>query len=171
MLQLSGMILNRPVLSLRIGRPIATTVSAIFNPDNLKIEGFYCIESQSHKRLILLCQDIRDVLPQGFVVNDQESLSEPEELVRLEHVLKLNFDIIGKQVETTTKHKIGKVNDFAVDIQSMYVQKIYVAQSLLKSFSGGNLGIDRSQIVEITDTRIIINDLEAKVPAGASAVA
>jgi len=171
MLQLSGMVINRPVLSLRIGRAIATTIAAIINPDNLKIEGFYCIDHQNRQRLIVLSQDIRDILPQGIVVNDEEVLTEPHELVRLEKILKINFDLMGKQVETTDKNKVGKVNDYAVDVQSMYIQKVYVSQSLLKSFTTGSLGIDRTQIVEITDKKIVINELEQKVRAQAGAVA
>ncbi len=167
MLQLSSMVLNRPILSLRIGRPVATTVAAIINPDNLKIEGFHCLTTD-RKQLILLSQDIRDLLPQGIIINDDEVLTERSELVRLEKLLKLNFDVLGKLIETTTKHKIGKVNDYATEAQTMYIQKLYVSQSILKSFSGGSLGIDRSQIVEITDNKIIINDLESKVPASAA---
>ncbi|HSX35340.1 MAG TPA: hypothetical protein VLH84_00220 [Patescibacteria group bacterium] len=171
MLQLSGMIVNRPILSLRTGAVIGQTLAPIINPDNLKIEGFYVQDYASRKQLVLLSQDIRDVLPQGVVVNDQEALSDPTELVRLKHVLSLNFELIGKQVVTTGKDKVGKVSDFATETQSMYIQKLYVTQSVFKNFAGGNLGVDRSQIVEITDKQIIIGDLHEKVPVGASAVA
>ena len=171
MLQLSGTLLNRPVLSLRVGVTIATTVGAVINPNNLKIEGFYCQGEKSRQHRILLSQDIRDIMPQGIVVNDQDALSEPEELVRLKDVLHLGFDVIGKTVETTSKEKIGKVSDYAVEIEGLFIQKLYVTQSLFKSFSGGNLGIDRSQIIEITGKTIVINDLHGKVPATARAVA
>ncbi|MET1033602.1 MAG: PRC-barrel domain-containing protein, partial [Candidatus Saccharimonadales bacterium] len=171
MLQLSGSLLNRPVLSLQTGGVIATTVSAIINPNNLKIEGFYCISPLDRKKMaILLYQDIRDVMVQGFVVNDGEVLVEPEELVRLQDTLKIHFDAIGKQVVTTNKEKIGKVIDYAADTNTMYIQKLYLAQSMFKNLTGGNLGIDRTQIVEITDRRIIVQDLSARVPARAGAV-
>jgi hypothetical protein len=52
----------------------------------------------------------------------------------------------------------------------MYVQKIYVAQSIIKSLTGGSLSIDRTQINEITPRRIIINELMKNAPAAASAV-
>ena len=170
MLQLSGMILNRPVLSLRTGTQIGTVLGPIINPNNLKIEGFYCHDDASRQQRILVAQDIRDILPQGVVVNDQDVLVEPEELVRLKDVMAINFELIGKQVVTTDKSKLGKVGDYAVETTSMYVQKVYVSQSLFKSFSGGNLGVDRSQIVEITDKKIVVHDLRQKVPAHAGAV-
>ncbi|HVS58649.1 MAG TPA: hypothetical protein VHD60_02840 [Candidatus Saccharimonadales bacterium] len=173
MLQLSDAIINRSVLSLRTGSQVAVAATPIINPKNLKIEGFYCTDRFGKDPLILLYQDIRDTIPQGFVVNDHDVLVAPDELVRLDDVLKLNFELIGKSVETVSKEKVGKVSDYAVEMETMYVQKLYVQQSLIKSFTGGSLSIDRSQIHEITPRRIIINDLEAtaKSPATVPSVA
>lgn len=171
MLQLSGMLLNRPVLSLRSGTRIGTAVEPLINPNNLKIEGFYCVDRFSKSKLILLEQDIRDVLPQGFVVNDHDALTSPGELVRLQKILELHFVLLGKPVISDKKRHIGKVEDFATNIDSMMVQKLYVSQSLFKSFAGGNLGVDRSQIVEINPKRIVILDPLQGVPARAGAMA
>lgn len=159
MLQLSGTIIGKPVMSLRTGGPVATIARPIINPNNLKIEGLYCQDTFHKGTLVLLSQDIRDIITQGVVVNDYDVLVEPDELVRLEEVMKINFDIMGKPVVTAAREKIGKVNDYAVDAETMYIQKIYVGQSILKSFSGGQLSVDRNQIVEITDKKIIIQEL------------
>jgi sporulation protein YlmC with PRC-barrel domain len=169
MLQLSNVLQNRPILSLRTGTAIATVTAPIINPNNLKIEGFFCNDRFDKKRLILLGQDIRDFIAQGIVVNDHDVLSEPGELVRLKKILDLNFTLIGKPVETVSKRKVGKVGDYAIEISSMYIQKLYVSQSVLKSLTAGSLSVDRTQINEITNRRIVINDLEGKVPAHAAA--
>ena len=66
---------------------------------------------------------------------------------------------------------MGKVSDFATEVETMYVQKLYVSQPLHKSLVGGSLSVDRSQIVEITSKRIVIQDLMATAPASASATA
>ena len=116
---------------------------------------------------MLLYQDIRDVIQQGFVVDDHDVLVDPEDLVRLKDILQISFTLIGKPVVTVSKERIGKVSDYATEIETMYIQKIYVSQSLLKSLSGGNLGVDRSQINEITDRKIIINEPLKGVPASA----
>jgi sporulation protein YlmC with PRC-barrel domain len=171
MLQLSASLLNKPVLSLRTGGPIATIIEPIINPDNLKVEGFYCEDRFDKSRLVLLYQDIRDILPKGFVVNDHDVLTEPEELIRLKKVLDLNFSLPGKQVVTVDKQKVGKVSDYAVETGTMYIQKIYVSQSIMKSLTGGSLSIDRTQINEITPSRIIINELSSKAPVTAPATA
>ncbi|HVV25693.1 MAG TPA: hypothetical protein VHC21_01505 [Candidatus Saccharimonadales bacterium] len=169
MLQLSHNLLDKQVLSLRTGAPIAAVTAPIINPNNLKIEGFYCQDRFDKKQLILLYQDIRDMLPQGYVVNDHDVLSEPAELVRLKDILALNFELIGKQVVTVSKEKVGKVSDYAVEVETMFIQKIYVSQSIMKSFTGGSLSIDRTQINEITPRRVIINDLMKGAPAAAAA--
>jgi uncharacterized protein YrrD len=170
MLQLSGMIISRPVLSLRTGTQVATALAPIINPHNLKIEGFYC-KSVGRKQTILVVQDVRDVLPQGIVVNDEDVLTEAHDLVRLKNVLSLGFELIGKPVETASKQRLGKVNDYATETDSMIIKKLYVSQPIYKNFTGGNLGIDRTQIVEINDKKIVVNDLNAKVPAHAAAAA
>jgi uncharacterized protein YrrD len=167
MLQLSTSLLNVPVLSLRTSGMIATATEPIINPNNLRIEGFYCYDVFEKKQLILLCQDIRDTIKGSFVIDDHERLVEPDELIRLKDVIELRFDLLGKPIETTSKDKVGKVSDYAVETNSMYIQKIYASRSLLKSFTGGSLSIDRTQIVEVTNERIIINDLLKGVPNAA----
>jgi uncharacterized protein YrrD len=171
MLRLSESLVNRPVMSLRTGQQVATAHEPIINPNNLKIEGFYCSDRFSKEELVLLYQDIRDVIAQGFVIDDHDVLTSPSELVRLKEVMDIGFMLIGKPVETVNKDKVGKVSDYATELETMYVQKIYVSQNLLKSLAGGNLGIDRNQINEITDRKIIINDLLKTVPSAARVAA
>jgi sporulation protein YlmC with PRC-barrel domain len=171
MLQLSEALLNRPIMSLRTGQQVGTALEPIINPNNLKIEGFYCTDRFEKGDMVLLYQDIRDVIAQGFVVDDHDALTPPAELVRLKDILSIGFSLIGKQVVTTSQDTVGKVNDYATEVETMYIQKIYVTRSLFKSFSSGNLGIDRSQINEITDRKIIINELLKTAPTGAHAVA
>jgi uncharacterized protein YrrD len=171
MLRLSSSLLNQPVLSLRTGGQVAITQSAIINPNNLKIEGFLCLDSIERKLLVLLYQDIRDVIAKGFVVNDHEVLAHPSELVRLKEIIDLKFELIGKPVVTLSKSKLGKINDYAVETESMFVQKLYVSQSLIKSFSGGSLSVDRTQIAEITNQKIVIQDILRGTTATATATA
>jgi sporulation protein YlmC with PRC-barrel domain len=158
-------------MSLRTGQQVATITAPIINPNNLKIEGFYCADRFEKDPLVLLYQDIRDIIAQGFVVDDHDVLSTPDELIRLKEVLDINFVLIGKPVVTTSKESVGKVSDFATELETMYIQKIYVSRSIMKSLTGGNLGIDRNQINEITDRKIIINELLKTAPAGAGAIA
>lgn len=166
MLTLGQQLIHKPVLSLRTGAPIGEALEPIINPNNLKIEGWYVQDRFNKDKRILLSQDVREILTQGFVVNDHESLSEISELVRLQKTLDLAFVLEGKQVISDTKRKLGKVSDYAFERNGFFIQKIYIAQSMLKSFSGSSLTIDRTQIIEVTQKKIIVK--EALVPSKAS---
>ena len=169
MLQLSGSLLNRPVMSLRTGGPVAFVMAALINPHNLRIEGFYCADSKDGSQLVLLSQDVREVSRQGFIVDDHDVLAEPGDLVRLKDVIHLQFELLKKPVQTVSKANVGRVSDYAIESETMYIQKLYVAQSFWKSFTGGALSVDRSQITEVTNHRIVIQDPLQPTPSPASA--
>lgn len=173
MFRLRSAFLNTEILSLRNGATLGVTTGFLINPNNLKVEGFFCQarDAKKHEETILLVQDIRDFVPQGIAVNDFDALSNPEDLVRLKKYIYLRYDPVGKKVITLAKESLGKVSDFAIDEQSFYIQKLYATQSILSNLSGGSLSIDRSQINEITDKKIIVKDISAKIPSGAPAVA
>jgi sporulation protein YlmC with PRC-barrel domain len=171
MLQLSNTFANKNIMSLRTGTPVAQITRPIINPNNLKIEGFFCQDTIDRRELVLLYQDIRELLPQGFVIDDHDVLALPGELVRLEKLIALNFQMIGMHVVTSSKEKIGKVADYATEIETMYIQKIYVSRSVFKSLTGGQLSVDRNQIIEINKSRILINDPLQGTRASAAALA
>lgn len=158
MLQLSNAFAGKNVMSLRTGTAVAQVTRPIINPNNLKIEGFYCNDTYSKQELVLLYQDIRELLPQGFVIDDHDVLAIPGELIRLRDVIDLNFKLTGLQVVADDKQKIGKVDDYATEVETMFIQKIYVGRSVFKSFATGQLSVDRTQIIEITNTRILIQN-------------
>jgi len=158
MLRLSETLIGKPIMSLRTGQPVATTSGVIIDPNNLKIEGFYCTDRFDRSEMVLLYQDIRDVIAQGFVVNDHDVLARPDDLVRLTKLLQLGFDLKGMRVVTVGGQRLGKVSDYAIEIETMYIQKFYVTQGFMKGLTGGNLGIDRSQVHEITNAKVIVLD-------------
>lgn len=146
------------VLSLRIGRSVARIVMPIINPNNLFIEGWYVEDLKTKENLILLTNDIREIIPQGFVINDYEVLADKKELVRLNKILELNFNLLGLKTVSENGTNYGKVNDFAFDTNSSFIQKLYVSQPIIKSLSNGNLSVDRTQIIEITNKKVTISD-------------
>jgi len=155
---LSKSLLNRPVMSLRSGEQIAIAEQPVINPHNLKIIGWWC-KSNGNQVRVLLSDDVREVLVKGIAVNDEDDLSNPDDLVRHKEILDINFELIDKQVRTK-RQKIGKVNDYSYN-DGMFVQKLYVARPLRKIFaSDDTLIIDRTQILEVTDKYILVRDSE-----------
>ena len=162
MLKLSKTLINYPIMSLRAGGQIATTIGPVINPDNLKIVAWAVQDRFSKEVLYLMTQDIRETLPLGFAINYLDSLSPAGDLIRLKDLIELNYSLIGKYVTTENNKNLGKVSDYAVEVESMLIQKIYFTKGLIKGFTSGESSIDRSQVIETTKTRIIIEDATVK---------
>lgn len=171
MLKLSNTLIDIPVMSLRTSGKVAMAIEPIINPNNLKIEGWYCQDIFSKQTLILLNQDIRDFVPQGIAINDHADLVEPDDLIRLKDILELRFNPIGKIVVSNHKRRIGKVLDFALNTDTMKIQKIFVSRPLYKSLTEGQLSIDRSQIIEVTNTKIVVKEADIKAETAVPSVA
>jgi len=162
MLRLSSSLLNRPVVSLRTGGQIALAEVPIINPHNLKILGWWC--SSPDGQQVLLAEELRDMVPEGLAVNNEEALSDPSDLVRHHEILEINFDLMDKPVRTK-RQRLGRVSDYSYN-DGMFVQKLYVARPLRKVFSAEDtLIIDREQIIEVTDKYIMVRDTEVKAGA------
>lgn len=158
---MSKSLYNLPVMSLRVGGPIATALEPIINPHNLKIMGWWCVVP-SKQRLVLLSEDVREIMPTGLAVNDESALATSDDLVRHREVLDTGFQLIDKVVRTK-RSKIGKVSDYVYN-DGMFVQKLYVAKSLVKILANEDtVIIDRSQILEVTDSHILVSDTEVSV--------
>lgn len=165
MLQLSNIYYDRPVLSLRTGGVIGHALNPLINPNNLKIEGWYATAQGDRQTFVLLANEVRDIIRKGIVVNDHTSLTHTDDLIRLKDIISLGFEVINKPVITENRKKIGKVQTYAVDDQTMTIKKLYIAQSMFKNFGIQQKIIDRSQIVQITDHEIIIRDATEPVLA------
>lgn len=158
MLTLGQPLVSKPILSLRTGGQVGNVTGVIIDPNNLKIEGWYAVDTNDKRNGILLGQDVRDILPSGFAVNDHEAISQPTDLIRLKKVLDMNFELIGKPVVTTDKKKLGKVTDYAFEKNGFFIQKLYLSPPILKNLRGDGLMIDRTQIVEITHAKITVRE-------------
>jgi sporulation protein YlmC with PRC-barrel domain len=162
MLLLASQLNNLPILSIRVGGRIGKVLQPIINPNNLHIDGFYVQPSNRKERLIVLDMNIRDFSGKGIIVDDHTSLSEPEELVRLQSIIEIDYSLIGKAV-LVNKRKVGKVRDFSIDTSSLFVQKMYVQPPLWKNVAVNELIFDCKNIVEVTDKYIAFRGPEVRV--------
>ena len=168
MLYLSTKLQNIPLLSIRSGGRIGTVIGPIINPHNLHIDGFYCQIVQVQEPVILLDINVRDITGKGIIIDDHVDLSTPDELVRLKSVIDLRFTIEDKQA-LVNKKKIGKVIEYAIDVKSLFIQKLYVQPPVWSSFKQERLTFDRVSIIEVTDSYIAFRGPEvtekAKIPS------
>lgn len=161
MLYLSTKLSNFPLLSIRTGGRIGSVLEPIINPHNLHLDGFYCKAPQSQKPLILLDIFVREISPRGLIIDDHNNLSEPEELVRLQPILDLRFNLINKAV-LCGKKRLGKVAEYAIDKDGLFIQKLYVQPPVWQSIKQDRLVISRNCVLEVTDSYIKVSGPEEK---------
>lgn len=156
-----------PVLGIHIGSQIAITTGFIIDPADLTIRAFLC-EGEGRHTLLLLPQDIRQSGPQGLIVDSEESLAEPNDIVRLQPLLQEPFKVIGLPVVTQMGRTVGKVDSYTINPELYHAQKLYVRQPIWTSLLGGEVIIDRSQIVDVSPTQITVKDTD--IPTKQAAV-
>jgi len=166
MLVLKKALENKPIASVQSGHRVAVSGEMIIDPRNLKIFAFH-VSSPQKQDLVLHTEDIRGVTPQGMIIDDNDQLmSFDDDLVRLKKVTDINFKLIDKPVYTEHKKKIGKVVDFVTETDGFQIMKLHVTRPLVKSLGTSQLIIDRSQIVQVTDDKIIVKSTAVKDKSG-----
>lgn len=157
MLVLSERLVGVPIMSLHSGSEVGTTARAVIDPGRLTIPAFYCEgPTIDFSPAILHTSDIREIGSIGIIVDSSDDIMPPDDLVRLQPILDLHFTLEEKTVVEENGRKLGKVVDYIVDTESFYILKLHVKPSLWQSFSIAELIIDRSQIKNITDDKIIV---------------
>ena len=158
MLLLGSRLINVPVMSLQTGAKLAHTEKPIINPGNLaiiayEVSGPLLSESPSFVRTA----DIREYGRIGMIINSNDELCGLSDVIEIKRLYDINFMLIGLSVIDQHKRKLGKVEDYTLDTENFAIQQINVKRNLLQSFNDTGFLINRSQIIEINDTSIIVS--------------
>lgn len=148
------------LFSVRSAGKIGLVNKPIINPHNLHIDGFYAQAMNGQHTGVIVDIDVRELSPKGLIIDDHEDITDEKELVRLQPIIAIGFELIGKNVYVG-RARVGKVEDYVVDTKSLFIQKLYVQPSLLK-ISAGQMIFDRQSIIEVTDTKIVVSGPEQK---------
>jgi uncharacterized protein YrrD len=150
-------LIDAPVLSLQTGSELARTENAVINPHNLSIVAFEVNgPTLDQYPSLLRTQDIRELGPIGMIIDSSDEFVQPEDVIKLNDIYQLHFNLIDKPVLDEKRNKLGKVLDYTIDSNSFVIQQINVKKPLMKSFNDGELLVHRSQVIEVTDTAIVI---------------
>lgn len=150
--------LDRPVMSLQSGQRITSTTDVLIDPRNLTVAGLYCEDRVSGSDKILLIDDIREIGKLGIIVDSDESISEASDLIRLQEIIDIGFDPIGKNIITQSGQKLGKIDDYAIDDISFKIEKFYGKPSVLKSLNTNDYIINRRQVSSVNRDEVIVKD-------------
>ncbi len=148
-----------PILSLHVGGRIAEISELIVDPNDLhliacRITGTVTAESNAD---ILTMDSVREFCRLGMIVDSSDEFAQLEEVIQVNEIEKLHFSLLGMQVESRQKTKLGKVVDYILDTETWQVHQLIVHRPFLKSLIDPELTIPRQKIVEITDYKIYID--------------
>ncbi|MBQ3469363.1 hypothetical protein IJH16_00075 [Candidatus Saccharibacteria bacterium] len=161
-------LINYPVLSLHVGGMIAKTTKIIIDPDDLKIVGFELMgpDVGGENGTVLQIKDIREFSDIGMVVDSIDEFVNPEDVVKLDKIMSLGFELENMKVESKKGAKLGKVSRYLVNTENFMVQQFVVQRPFMKSFLDPELLIGRSEITKVTNDKIIVKDEEDKIKKG-----
>jgi sporulation protein YlmC with PRC-barrel domain len=152
--QLTGL----PVISLQSGERIGLTTKLVIDPGKLVIVALTCAVGKTS--LLLLPQDIRQLAPQGILVDSEEALAELGDIVRVAPLAEQNWSPIGIKVVTDMGRSVGKVETYTIAPDQFVVQKLHVRRPVWQSLTGASVIIDRNQVLDVTDNQIVVRDTE-----------
>jgi sporulation protein YlmC with PRC-barrel domain len=124
-----------------------------------------CESTRDKAPLLLMSRDIRQFAADCVIIDDEDELTNPEDIVRLKAMLEASYDPLSKSVVSDTGRKLGIVEDYTLNLETNRVQQLQVRQSLLKAWLGTSLMVDRSQIIDIAPRQIIVRDATVKASA------
>lgn len=164
MLIAGSRLIDAPIMGLQTGSELARTSQAVIDPANLELVAFELSGNllDSHPSLLRIA-DVREFSDIGIIVDSSDEFVSPDDIVKLNKIYKLHFQLEGRLVINEKKQKLGKVIGYTLDTTGFLVQQLSVKRPLLKSLNDTELLVHRSQITEINDQAIIVHS-EAEIP-------
>ena len=164
MLVLGSQLIGVPIMGLQTGTKLAQTKSPIIDPANLKIVA-YIVEGPllSEKPSMLRTADIREQGDVGMIIDSSDEFIGADDVIKIKELYDLGFNLVGTSVIDETNHKLGKVEDYTLELTSFDVTQLNVKRGVFKGLTDTGLLIHRSQIVEINNENIIVRTTAEKI--------
>lgn len=157
MLIAGSRLIDAPVMGLQTGGELARTERAIINPHTLEVVAYELTGPllDIHPSLLRVA-DVREFSNIGLIVDSSDEFVTTGDIIKLDEIYNLRFELVGKAVLDTKRHKLGKVDGYTIETGGFVIQQLNIKRSFFQSLSDTELLIHRSQIKEINDTSIIV---------------
>jgi len=150
-------LLDTPVMSLQTGSELARTSSVLVDPRDLTVVAYELVGPMLDQRPSYLRPvDVRELSNLGLIVDSSDEFVGLDDVIRIKQVHDYGFNLLGMDVIDEKKKKLGRVQGFNVDSASFSVQQLVVKRPLLKSFGETELLINRSQVVEVKESHVVV---------------
>lgn len=148
-------IIGTPVFEDDAPRPFTTVKELVLDPE---MRG----------RLLALVTDINrgqilspvDIISWGNVIKIHSSgdITESENILRVEEVLKNDIRFMGMDVVTEKGEKLGKLNDLGIDNKTFDLKRIFLAKTVLGLVRYDSRIISAKDIVEVLADKIVVKE-------------
>lgn len=155
---LASHIQGLPVISLQNGETIALIRRPIIEIAKFEVVALECNAARQYQRLAILPQDIRQLSDSHVLVESEEELVEPQEVIRLRQSIEKPFEPIGKLVVSELERRLGRITNYEINLENNRIQRLWVRPAKIKFWFGPEIAIDRTQIVDVTPKRVIVRD-------------
>ena len=163
MFTLSHQLINLPIISLQTGQVVGTTGLSIVNPDQLLLMGFFVNSGRGKRQSpVLVTGDLRQITTHEVIIDSEDDFSDIDEIVRLKPIIERHFNLNGLSVVNESGTKLGRVEEYNVDLDTYLVQKFYVKPALFKNFFTDSFIVDRSQVIDVTNKQLVVRDASVK---------
>jgi len=133
MQKLSSELLSKPIVGVQNAETLGILTGFIVKSSDFKIVVCIVTSTVSKNKLYLLPSDIRLVNNDKIIIDSHQKLSDFEDLIRYQHDITENYNVIGNKVETSSGKKLGRVSDFIFDPAHFYISKLYVKPGFKKN--------------------------------------
>ncbi len=158
MYSLESNLVDQPIISLQTGQVVAWAGPPVIDVSSLEVVAYTCKIPRHKQPLLLMTGDIRQYATDCIIIDDEDELASPDDIVRFTTNLNHHYSPLGKPVVADTGRKLGVVEDYSINLDTNRVHKLYVRQSIWRAWLGSNLIIDRTQIIDITPDQITVRD-------------
>lgn len=167
MQRLASQIIGAQLFSVHTGSKIGEITGLLVREKDLKLELLVAKVPDSNLVLYLLSNDIRAFDGNKIIIDSYDKLSEAEDLLRHQDIIKTRQNFFGIKVQTQSGKQLGKVKDYSVDITHFFAAKLHIRANLPQRLFHERLIIDRTDIVDMTKDKIIVRDATIKAKSAA----
>ena len=152
-------------MGIQTGRRLAVIGDPIINPNNLQVIAWYATgNSVGFSPAVIFSEDIHELGHLGAIIDSADDILPLDGLVRLQEILSYNFAMHRLQVFDDTGRKLGSVESFNFDSDTFLIQQIILKPGFNVFLTASQLIISRSQIIEISNNKIVVSSLTKNTP-------
>lgn len=148
-----------PIVELHTQTRIGKVGDLVINPESLNVAAFVLSRNIfSSKFLVINAADIVQVVRDGIIARDEDSVTDLEDNVRLKAMTDVASYGVGHRVLTESGELVGLLFDYTIESDDMAIKKLYVRRLF------GERIIPISKVVHIDGKVITIKDKYEKIP-------